>query len=469
MDSNVFKIGNYMCHRKRIGKGSYSRVYKGYNIDTKEKVAIKEVDLDITEHMKKFMVREIDVLKKMSHPNIVKLLDVIENNETNTIYLILEYCKNGDFSRFQNKRPLKEKHALNYMKQLASGLQYITSNNIMHRDLKPQNMLISDTHILKLTDFGFARYFETNTMVNTLCGSPLYMAPEIMRDKKYTHKADLWSVGVIMYEMLTGKLPFKSRTHYDLILEIERLNVKIPECYSITTEGENLVKSLLIKEPEKRISWEDFFNHPWMTGKWMNEYNEMMSPLFDESDSYDDCDDINVNKSQENKSQENKSQENKSQENKSQENKSQENKSQENKSQENKSQIKSNINTKKIDTSVVKVLINESKNPNSQESSENTENSKLQHFPSSSAVNIPSKGRVIDEWCSKSTPVSASKGSPMFSNINNDEFIVLEMQDSDNFVDNQQQSTIKNIKEAISYSFYILKNSCSILKLGSYK
>ena len=444
MDSNVFKIGNYMCHRKRIGKGSYSRVYKGYNIDTKEKVAIKEVDLDITEHMKKFMVREIDVLKKMSHPNIVKLLDVVENNETNTIYLILEYCKNGDFSRFQNKRPLKEKHALNYMKQLASGLQYITSNNIMHRDLKPQNMLISDTHILKLTDFGFARYFEHNTMVNTLCGSPLYMAPEIMRDKKYTHKADLWSVGVIMYEMLTGTLPFKSRTHYDLILEIERLNVKIPECFSISSDGEDLVKSLLVKEPEKRISWEGFFNHPWMTGKWMIEYNDMMSPLFDESDSYDDCEDTDMDKSI-NKSNQNNSNQNNSNPNKSNPNS--------NPNQIN-SQSKSHIDTKDVDSSTVKILNHESKRTS---------------FQSTNAVNIPPKPHIIEDWCSKSTPATTSKGSPMFSNINNDEFIVLEMQDSDNFVDNQQQSTIRNIKEAVSYSFYILKNSCSILKLGSYK
>ena len=364
----------------------------------------------------------------------------------NDVYMILEYCGGGDLSQLMKHKDysFEERDIQQYMQQIISGIKYLIENNILHRDIKPQNILLTKDNVIKIADFGFARYFKGNDMIETLCGSPLYMAPEIMRDKKYTHKADLWSVGVIMYEMLTGTLPFRSRTHYDLILEIERLNIKIPECFSISSEGEDLIKSLLIKEPEKRISWEGFFNHPWMSGKWMNVCNDMMTPLFDESDSYDDCDYKSKTNNQNEEPQE----------------------SINNDIDKSKSISKNSIiHSSQNKGNLLNNSQNKGKSLNRYPNIENENNLKCKK---SNAMDIPKKTNIIEDWCSKSTPVTTST-SPMFSNINNDEFIVLEMQDSDNFVDNQQQSTIRNIKEAVSYSFYILKNSCSILKLGSYK
>ena len=137
----------------------------------------------------------------------------------------------------------------------------IISNNIIHRDLKPQNILISDIGDIKITDFGFARYFDNDLLIQTICGSPLYMAPEIMKNQKYDYKSDLWSVGIIFYEMLIGYTPYKSKNIYELIRKIENDNIDIPNKFHLSIDCKNLLFALLKKNPEERISWEDFFNH----------------------------------------------------------------------------------------------------------------------------------------------------------------------------------------------------------------
>ena len=195
---DTFIIGNYIVDRKRIGRGSFSKIYKGIHKDTKQVIAVKKIEIDNIKKLNSNIEREINVMKELSHPNIVKLYDVIYDYDNNNIYLIIEYCSKGDFNKFLNKRPLKEKYAKKYIKQLTDGLKYLLQNNIMHRDLKPHNILLTEKNELKLSDFGFARYFEKNTLVETLCGSPMYMAPEIMKYREYTNKSDLWSVGVIM-------------------------------------------------------------------------------------------------------------------------------------------------------------------------------------------------------------------------------------------------------------------------------
>ena len=118
----------------------------------------------------------------------------------------MEYYDRGDFSKFLKKRPLREKYAIKYLKQIANGLKYLLEKKIIHRDLKPQNILVSNTGTLKITDFGFARYFDNDILIQTICSeSYVYGLPEIMKNKKYDYKSDLWSLGVIFYEMLIGK------------------------------------------------------------------------------------------------------------------------------------------------------------------------------------------------------------------------------------------------------------------------
>jgi serine/threonine-protein kinase ULK2 len=261
------RIEDYIYFNKKIGKGSFSRVYKGYKVGLPDKLyAIKKMEYDPDNQRLK---QEIEVMKNISHPNIIKLHEVIY--EEDSMYLILEYCKNGDLSKYLKNRPLKEEYAQKYLRQLVSALKYLISQNIIHRDLKPHNILVNDNHDLKISDFGFARYFEKNTLVDTLCGSPLYMAPEIMKNQNYTIKSDLWSVGIILYEMLTGFPPFKVKSIYNLIKSIEHNKINLPKNISISDECNDLLFKLLVKEPEDRIDWEDFFNHPWLSMQFTTE------------------------------------------------------------------------------------------------------------------------------------------------------------------------------------------------------
>lgn len=257
----TFKIGEYDVFRKIIGKGAFSIIYKGYHRYTKKTVAIKEISLETLNKYESHLKRETEIMKKINHPNIVKLIETIIDDKTENVYLIMEYYDRGDFSKFLKKRPLREKYAIKYLKQISNGLKYLLQNNIIHRDLKPQNILVSKVGTLKISDFGFARYFDKDILIQTICGSPMYMAPEIMKNKKYDYKSDLWSIGVIFYEMLTGETPFKAKNIYELIRIIENEKIILPSKFQLSSECKNLLFSLLTKDPNKRISWKDFFNH----------------------------------------------------------------------------------------------------------------------------------------------------------------------------------------------------------------
>lgn len=144
----------------------------------------------------------------------------------------------------------------------------------MHRDIKPQNLLLvqpsgeDDLPILKVADFGFARFLPNTTLADTLCGSPLYMGPEILSYKKYDAKADLWSVGAVLYEMITGRPPFRAQNHIELLKKIQENNDQIhfPDernhDITIGSDLKDLVRKLLRKNPVERMSFEDFFHHP---------------------------------------------------------------------------------------------------------------------------------------------------------------------------------------------------------------
>lgn len=262
----TFKVGQYIIDRKRIGKGASGVIYKGYHSETKKVAAIKEISVGNIHDISKNIKREIALMKKLDHPNIVKLYDVYLDGKYDNVYLFMEYCTRSDFYKFQNRKPIKELHVQQYMKQLMLGLKYLKKYNIMHRDLKPQNILITESGTLKLTDFGYAKITKPNDMVKTFCGSPLYMAPEIIKSKgtdKYTMKSDLWSVGCIFYEMITGVPPYHASNINDLIKKIEENDIIIPKMFNVSDEAKDLLFSLLEINPDDRITWDDFFNHKW--------------------------------------------------------------------------------------------------------------------------------------------------------------------------------------------------------------
>ncbi|PIM98920.1 MEKK [Handroanthus impetiginosus] len=243
-------VGDYKVV-KQIGIGSFSTVWQARHRVHGTEVAIKEIitarlDARLHERLKS----EIIFLKRISHPNIIRLHDMIE--ESGKIYIVLEYCKGGDLSMYLRQRQGKipEATAKHFMQQLAEGLKVLRDNNLIHRDLKPQNLLLSsngDNSILKIADFGLARYLQPTGLAETLCGSPLYMAPEVMQQKKYDAKADLWSVGVILFQLVTGKTPFTGRSQFELlqnILKSTELQFP-PEAKELSPQYMDLCKKLL--------------------------------------------------------------------------------------------------------------------------------------------------------------------------------------------------------------------------------
>jgi serine/threonine protein kinase len=275
---STFLIKDYVVSRKRIGKGSFSTIYKAFNTQDNNEYAIKEVLID-KKSIKSNVKREFLVLKKLDHPNIVKLYDLIIDTNYNNIYFVFDYFKNGDLANFLGNKPLKEKFCRKYSKQLANGLKYLTDNNILHRDLKPQNILLTDDFNIKIADFGFARKVEKDMLLNTLCGSPMYMAPEIINKQDYSIKSDLWSVGIIIYQMIFGKVPFEVNNFVQLIKKINNEPIKFErEGINPSQSCLNLIQNLLKIQVEDRLSWDDFFFHPWL-------FNDEM--LFEENNLLD--------------------------------------------------------------------------------------------------------------------------------------------------------------------------------------
>jgi serine/threonine-protein kinase ULK/ATG1 len=283
-------------------------------------VAVKSVELArLTKKLKDNLYSEITILRRLRHPHIVGLHDCVES--ATHIHLIMEFCEMGDLSVFIKARDkmisqaathelarkypsppgsgLNEVVTRHFLKQLASAVRYLREDNLIHRDIKPQNLLLvpspqhreankkvkqvlSASHdsftpaaglislpMLKLADFGFARVLPKTSMAETLCGSPLYMAPEILRYEKYDAKADLWSVGTVLYEMATGKAPFRASNHVELLRKIEAADDQIKfsrECV-VSSEMKGLIRALLKRSPVERLSFEDFFEHPVVAGR----------------------------------------------------------------------------------------------------------------------------------------------------------------------------------------------------------
>ncbi|XP_077248329.1 protein kinase superfamily protein [Tasmannia lanceolata] len=262
-------IGDYILGPK-IGSGSFAVVWRSTHRSLGLEVAIKEINKkQLNSKINESLRKEITILRQIRHPNIICLHEAIETADK--IYLVLEYCMGGDLSSYiQRFGRVSEAIARHFMRQLAAGLQVLRENNLIHRDLKPQNLLLStndETPVLKIGDFGFARYLMPQGLADTLCGSPLYMAPEIIQNQKYDAKADLWSVGAILFQLVTGKPPFDGNNQFQLFQNILRSSeIQFPQgvVQELHPDCIDLCKSLLRQNPVERLTFEEFFNHKFM-------------------------------------------------------------------------------------------------------------------------------------------------------------------------------------------------------------
>ena len=269
---SCFSLGNYYINKKKIGIGSFATIYHGIEKHLAIEVAIKRIHVNDVHKLSPIISKEIDIMKELKHPNIIKMYEVIYETDFDNINIIMEYAPMGSLHDYLKKnKNISEITSKYFMRQIANGLKYLLSKNIMHRDLKPHNILMFENNILKIADFGLAKNFQTNNQAfNTLCGSPLYMAPEIVipmankvkkSERSYTIKADLWSVGLILLEMIIGRFPIKSQSLYHLPEKLKEFEVVIPSNIIISIECNDLINRLLIKDPVTRIDWNEFFNH----------------------------------------------------------------------------------------------------------------------------------------------------------------------------------------------------------------
>jgi len=277
-------IDQYVLLHK-LGSGTYATVHlvkhRLTNAERAMKKIMKEKDLysnqDNQDEKDQEIMNEIEILKSIDHPNIVKIYEFYTTPDY--FCLITEFCNGGElYDQFEKYCPFDEKHAAFIMYQLFSAVHYCHLKRIVHRDLKPENILIekinNDGYFqIKVIDFGTAKLFKKQKMERTLIGSPYYIAPEVL-NRNYNEKCDLWSCGVIFYILLSGKLPFNGEEDTEVFENIKKgeYSIDIPPFEKVSPEAKDLIKQLLLLDPEKRISVKDALNHKFFLDNRMKEY-----------------------------------------------------------------------------------------------------------------------------------------------------------------------------------------------------
>ena len=266
-DLSFYKYGRV------IGRGAFGKVNIGLNILTGRIVAIKSFNKKniINEASKNKILYETNLMRGLCHPSVTKILETFECEKY--MLIIMEYISGGNLQNFVKKRrKLCEKTAKILFRQIIQGIRYIHSRGIVHRDIKLENILLDLNNIIKICDFGVGKLIKPNTILKDQCGTPVYMAPEILKGNGYKgFPVDVWSAGVALYIMLSGTLPFNKDKDHDL--EYSILNNNIKEIKDISDEGNNLLKNILEKDPNKRYTCNQILEHPWLNSNLVDDEN----------------------------------------------------------------------------------------------------------------------------------------------------------------------------------------------------
>ncbi|CAD8208951.1 unnamed protein product [Paramecium pentaurelia] len=269
LDTKTIAEKYVLLKKKQIGTGAFATVFEGFvKGNAQEKVAIKilqSLPKDSTnktiETLKILYQREREIHKQIDSENVVKMIDVIQCDQST--YLILEFCEEGNLNKILNRQPKRrfnQERAYQIFCQIVEGYKSLYKLKTLHRDLKPENILFSKG-VAKIADFGFAKIIEEMDLAadQTVVGTLLYQAPEMMVSSKYSSKVDIWSLGVIFYEMLYGTTPFNEQHPNKLHKKITTEPLKFPQDVQINESYINLLKKMLKVDPEMRIRWDEIF------------------------------------------------------------------------------------------------------------------------------------------------------------------------------------------------------------------
>jgi 5'-AMP-activated protein kinase catalytic alpha subunit len=267
----VKKVGKYEIG-KTLGEGTFGKVKAAVNTETGEHVAIKVLDKEKIQkqNMGAQVKKEISIMKMVRHENIVFLKEVLASRTK--IFIVLELVTGGElFDKIVAKGRFNDDEARFYFRQLVEAVQFCHDQDVCHRDLKPENLLLDDTGNLKISDFGLSNFYEGGAgeensraaLLHTTCGTPNYVAPEVLEDKGYDGKmADTWSCGVILYVLLAGFLPFDEPTMSALFRKIQKAEFSYPSWFSQGVRG--ILDKILVASPDERLTLDMVLQDPWM-------------------------------------------------------------------------------------------------------------------------------------------------------------------------------------------------------------
>ncbi|PIA47739.1 hypothetical protein AQUCO_01400384v1 [Aquilegia coerulea] len=268
-NEEIISVEDYVIKGK-IEEGRLSTVWKAENKLSGEEVVLKQVYLSkLNKNLKDCLDCELNFLSSVKHPNIIRLIEVLQTE--GSVFLVLEFCAGGNLASYiQRHGSVKEQIAKRFTLQLGAGLEVLHTHHIIHRDLKPENILLSTAAcdaVLKISDFGLSRRTNPGDYAETVCGSPLYMAPEVLEFKTYDDKVDMWSVGAILFELLNGHPPFHGKNNVQILRNIKKCTC-LPFSDNILSTLHNdcvdMCTRLLSVNPVNRLSFNEFYQHKFL-------------------------------------------------------------------------------------------------------------------------------------------------------------------------------------------------------------
>ena len=267
--------------KKKLEAGSFGQVFLVTHKVTKANYAIKVIDKrnQTNIEQKTYFHREMEIMYKIHHPNVVKLFGNFEDD--NYCYLIMEYISKGNIYHLipkDRRKRLSTQVVASLMKDVISAVYFLHNMNppIIHRDIKPENVLLAEGNIAKLTDFGWSNYIQGEEKRNTVCGTPIYLAPEIINETGHDEKVDIWCIGVLLFELSTGTVPFAGNDIDTLKMNINAVKINWPR--DINLEAKNLISKILKYDPSSRISLREMLMHPYFTKYFPNAVDCLIKP-----------------------------------------------------------------------------------------------------------------------------------------------------------------------------------------------